>query len=174
MYHSVRTFHRWVGITAALFLVVIAGSGFLLATKDSFSWVKPPTREGSPIEDLGELVSIQLATEAAFAAGLADLQSTSDIDRVDYRPAQNVYKIRSRRGYHEVQVCGKTGEVLQVAQRNDQLVEDIHDMSYFAEILHTYWLPAVSVLLFSMAITGVTIFTVPIVRRIRFRRKYKG
>ena len=171
MYHTTRTIHRWIGVTACLFLAVISATGFFLATKDSFAWVKPPTRDGGSSEELHGLISLREAAEAAFAAGLNDLQSIEDIERMDYRPAKNVFKIRSERGYHEVQVSARTGEVLQVARRNDQLFEDIHDMSFFAEWLHTYWLPVVSVLLFSLAVTGVTIFTVPYIRRYRFRRQ---
>lgn len=170
MYHFLRALHRWVGLTGSLALVLIAGTGFLLATKDTFGWVKPPTHDGADYDVLAQIVSLDQAAQSAFALGIPELQSKDDIERIDYRPEKNVFKIVSHRGYHEVQVCGATGEVLNVAKRVDQLTEDLHDLSYFAEALHLYGLPVVSLLLFLLGVTGVIIFFVPVVRRWRFRR----
>lgn len=174
MYRFLRTLHRWIGLTGSLFLVLTAGTGFLLATKGSLAWVRPPNQEGASIAGLSEVVSVHDAAEAAFAKGLAKLQSMKDIDRIDYRPGDNIFKVVSKEGYHEVQVDGKTGEVLSVAFRTDQLTEDIHDLSYFSDAMHTWWLPVVSVLLFCLGVTGIVIFFVPIFRRMKFRRSGRG
>lgn len=170
MYHPTRTLHRWAGITASLFLILISATGFLLATKGTFGWIRPPEVAGAQIVHAHEIVPLSIAAEAAFALGIAELQDLNDIDRIDYRPDKNHFKIVSKRGYHEVQVDGRTGKVLQIAKRNDQLAEDIHDLSYFADWAHDYGLPAVAVLLFALGTTGIIIFTVPILRRARFRR----
>ncbi|MGI8924986.1 MAG: PepSY domain-containing protein [Fimbriimonadales bacterium] len=170
MYHFIRTGHRWVGIIAALFLATIAVTGFLLATKDTFGWVKPPTHDGQKIQGLADVVSVDKAASAAFALNIPELKTCDDIDRIDYRPNKNVFKIVSVRGYHEVQVDGKTGKVLNVAHRIDQLAEDIHDLSYFADWMHLYWLPVVAIGLITLSITGVAIFVTPIVRRWRYHR----
>src|SRR5678815_3140659 len=127
MYHRTRSLHRWLGITAAIFLAVIGVTGFLLATKDSLGWVKPATHSGADIAHLGEVISLDEAAKSALALGIAELRSRGDIDRIDYRPEKNVFKVVSTTGYHEVQVCGSTGKVLNVAKRVDQLTEDIHD-----------------------------------------------
>ncbi len=171
MYHLVRSFHRWLGIIGALALISIASTGFLLATKDTFGWVKPKTHSGEAMGELSEVVSLDTAAESAFALGIPELRSHADIERIDYRPEKNVFKIVSLRGYHEVQVCGKTGEVLNVAKRVDQIAEDIHDLRYFSEKLHLIGSPAIAVLLFGLGVTGVTIFFVPVVRRWRYRRR---
>lgn len=170
MYHRIRGLHRWAGLTAALFLLVISATGFLLATKGTFGWVRPPEKDGSEIASLSEVVSVEQAANAAFAVGFPELRERKDIDRIDYRPKSNVFKVVSKEGYREVQVDGKTGLVVQVAQRNDQLAEDIHDMSYFADWLHAYWLPVVAVLLFTLALTGIFVFSSPVIRRWRFRK----
>ena len=171
MFHFLRTTHRWVGIIAALFLIVIAGTGFLLATKDTFGWVKPKTHSGADIADLTEVVSLEDAAQAAFALDIPELKSHLDIERIDYRPEKNVFKVVSHKGYHEVQVDGKTGEVLNVAKRVDQIAEDIHDFRFFADALHLYWLPVVAILLFALGCTGIVIYFVPVVRRWKFKRK---
>lgn len=170
MFRSTRTLHKWIGLFAALFLAVIAVTGFLLATKDSFGWVRPPEAEGATLETLAGVVTLNVAAEAAFALGIPELRSHKDIARIDYRPGSNVFKILSKEGYHEVQVDGATGKVLQIAKRTDQLAEDIHDLSFFSDLLNRYALPLVAIVLLGLAISGVGIFFTPIVRRWRFRR----
>ncbi len=171
MYHRLRTFHRWIGIVGALALILIASTGFLLATKDTFGWVKPKTREGPELVGLDRVVTLDTAAKAAFSLGIPELQSHEDIERIDYRPGKNVFKIVSHRGYHEVQVSGETGEVLNVAKRIDQMAEDFHDLSFFSEPLHLFGLPVVAVILFGLGVTGICIFFVPVIRRWRFRRQ---
>ena len=171
MFHLLRTTHRWVGLIAALFLIVIAGTGFLLATKDTFGWVKPPTRAGMEIQGLEETVSLDHAARSAFALGISELKTKEDIERIDYRPDKNVFKIVTHRGYHEVQVCGATGNVLNVATRIDQVAEDIHDLSFFSENLKLYWLPFVSLMLLGLGITGICIYFVPVIRRWKYKHR---
>ncbi|MER3413096.1 MAG: hypothetical protein C4340_04275 [Armatimonadota bacterium] len=170
MYHFLRALHRWAGLIGSLSLVLIAGTGFLLATKDILGWVKPPTYEGSALQHHDQIVSVGRAVESAIALGIEEIQTMHDIERVDYRPGKNVFKIVSLRGYHEVQVHGSTGEVLNVGRRWDQLIEDVHDLSFFATWLHNWWLPVIAAVLFTLGISGVTIFFVPVVRRVRYRR----
>jgi uncharacterized iron-regulated membrane protein len=171
MYHLFRSTHRWIGIIGALFLLVIAATGFLLATKDTFGWVKPKTHSGAEITGLHEVVSMDDAARAAFSLKIPEIRTYLDIERIDYRPEKNVFKVVSLKGYHEVQVCGRTGKVLNVAKRVDQIAEDIHDFSFFAEELHLYGLPFIAIILLALSISGITIFFVPVVRRWKFKRK---
>lgn len=170
MYHFLRALHRWAGLIGSLFLVLIAGTGFLLATKDTLGWVKPRTQHGSTFEHHNEIISVGHAVESAIALGIEEIRTIHDIERVDYRPDKNVFKVVSHRGYHEVQVDGSTGEVLSIARRWDQLTEDVHDLRFLATWLHEWWLPVVAVVLFMLGVTGTTIFFVPVVRRARYRR----
>ena len=171
MFHFLRSTHRWVGIIAAVFLIVIAGTGFLLATKDTFGWVKPKTHSGADIVDLGEVITLDQAAQAAFALNIPEIRTHLDIERIDYRPEKNVFKVVSLKGYHEVQDDGKTGEVMNVAKRIDQIAEDIHDFRFFADAMHLYWLPFVALLLFALGCTGIVIYFVPVYRRWKFKRR---
>jgi len=171
MYHLFRTLHRWIGLVASLFLMALAVTGTLLALKSTTGWVRPPEGKGAAIDGLHQLVEVERAANAAFALGIPELQEMKHIDRIDYRPKSNIYKIVSKEGYHEVQVDGKTGEVVQQAHRIDQFVEDIHDLSMFADWMNGYFLPVVGVGLFLLGLTGVVIFFVPVFRRIRARKK---
>lgn len=170
MYHLLRVIHRWVGIVGSLFFLSMSVTGFLLATKGTFGWIRPPEMDGARVDSLARVVSVDHAARAAFAVGLPKLAERGHIDRIDYRPKSNVFKVVSKEGYHEVQVCGATGKVLQVASRVDQLAEDVHDLSFVHEGLHAYWLPVVACLLFYLSSSGIVMFSTPVVRRWRFRR----
>jgi uncharacterized iron-regulated membrane protein len=171
MYHRLRGLHRWIGLISSLFLLVISVTGFLLATKSTFSWIRPPESKGAKVAALSEVISLEQAGEAAFTLGLAELAHMGHIDRIDYRPKSNIFKVLSKDGYHEVQVDGKSGKVLSHSFRRDQLSEDIHDLSYFSDSLHGYGLPFVAIGLFTLAASGIVIFFVPIARRALYRRK---
>lgn len=65
MYHKLRTLHRWIGLLSALVLLIISVTGFLLATKGTFGWIRPPEKDGQPVDSLSEVVSVEQAAEAA-------------------------------------------------------------------------------------------------------------
>jgi uncharacterized iron-regulated membrane protein len=171
MYHRLRGLHRWIGLICSLFLLLISATGFLLATKSTFGWIRPPESKGVKAKALSELITLEQAGEAAFALGISDLEHMDHIDRIDYRPKSNIFKVLSKDGYHEVQVDGTTGKVLSHSFRRDQLSEDIHDLSYFSESLHGFGLPAVALGLFALSGSGIVIFFVPIARRAMYKRK---
>ena len=168
MFRILRQSHKWVGVVASLLLVVLATTGFLLATKGKIEWMRPPEAKAEKVESPAEIVSVQVAVEAAFAKGIPELRTMKDVDRVDYRPKSNIFKIISKEGYQEVQVDGKTGKVLTVSFRNDQLAEDIHDFSIFSDLMHEYGLPITALGLLTLAISGIGMFFTPIFRKRKF------
>jgi uncharacterized iron-regulated membrane protein len=171
MFAKWRAVHRWVGLLNAVFLLLIAVTGFLLATKSRVSWVRPAEQRGAEVASMSEVISVDEALKSAFAEGIPELKEKKQVDRVDYRPGRNVFKILSKEGYHEVQVCGATGTVLQVAKRTDQFVEDLHDLSFFSDNLRDFLLPLVGISLFALSGTGIYIFMNPVIRRWKFKRK---
>lgn len=171
MYHGSRVWHRWMGAGVALFLASIAVTGFLLANKGRLSWMRPPEAKGGSFEQLAEVVTLDQAAQAAFALGHPELQSHKDIDRIDYRPKHNIFKVISKNGYREVQVDGKTGEVLTSSFRADQMTEDIHDLSFFGDFFHEWLLSLVAVILLALSVSGTYMFIVPILRRRAFKKR---
>lgn len=169
-YRFLRTAHRWVGLVCSIALLVISITGILLATKSWLGAIRPPEAEGAKISHPSEIVAVEKVLTAAFAVGIAELQEIKHIDRVDYRPKRNIFKVVSKEGYHEVQVCGKTGKVLQVAKRVDQFTEKIHDLSIFGDNFRSFMLPVFGVGLFVLSLTGIVIFFNPIWRRWQFKR----
>jgi uncharacterized iron-regulated membrane protein len=170
MYRGARQLHKWFGVALALFLTVIAVTGFFLATKKRFAWLQPPPAQAAELMVAAEIISIDRALTSAFDLDHKHLKSLEDVDRVDYRPKDNIFKILSNDGYLEVQVDGKTGKVLSSSFRNDQLMEDIHDLSFFSDLAHAWLLPVVAVGLATLGMTGVALFATPIYRRWQFKR----
>ena len=60
-----------------------------------------------------------------------NVQTWDDVNRLDVRPGRGVVKAWLMNGY-EVQVDLGTGRVLQTAYRRSDLIESIHDGSFFA------------------------------------------
>lgn len=170
MYHRFRFLHKWVGFFACLALLLISVTGFLLSTKKTFSWIRPSEKGGQKFESFAELASLDTVANSVFALGIAELQKREHIDRIDYRPKSNVFKVLSKKGYHEVQVDGTTGNVVNVAKRNDHFIEALHDFSWFHDLANLYGLPVVAVGLCFLAASGIGIFFVPVVRRWKHKK----
>jgi len=171
MFHKLRSIHKTIGLVACIFLLVLSITGFLLAIKAQVSWVRPESQKGGEVASLDEIISMQRVADAAFGAGYEELKSFDDVDRLEFHADKRIFKVISKKNYREVQVDGKTGEVLSKGQRNDQLLEDLHDLSFFADNLHAWGLPAVAVCLFVLSTSGIIMYFVPVFRRAKFRRQ---
>jgi uncharacterized iron-regulated membrane protein len=171
--HKIRKLHKWIGLINSLFLLVIAGTGFLLALKSRVTWVRPEEKSGVPRSESPTRVSVDQAMEAAFGVGDEHLKTPFDVDRVDYRPKRNVFKVVAKNGYTEVQIDGNSGKVLQVAQRTDQFIEDLHDLSFFNDAMKDFVLPAVGLGLAALSLSGIYIYANPVLRRRRFEAEKK-
>jgi uncharacterized iron-regulated membrane protein len=128
---TMRKVHRILAVASALPLVVIICSGLLLQLKKHVTWIQPATLEGSqtaPSLGFEELLRV------ARTVPEASIETWSDIERVDIRPASGVGKIWAK-NRHEVQVDMATGAVLQVAYRRSDLIESIHDGSFFHDAM---------------------------------------
>lgn len=171
MFRNIRAIHRWIGVVNALFVCLMAATGFLLAIKKRAAWLQPPTQKGAEIQTLNEIQPINAIAQAAFAAGLPELKTKDDVDRFELHVDKNIFKVTSKAGYREVQVEAKTARVLSTGDRNDSFTEHIHDMSFFAPWMHDWVLPGVAICLFLLGASGVYMFFVPVFRRWAFRRK---
>jgi uncharacterized iron-regulated membrane protein len=122
-----RKIHYWASVIIAIPLLVIILTGLLLQAKKQSAWVQPPERRGTgsvPVLSLDELLTRVKQTP--------DMHVTSwdDVNRIDVRPGRGVAKVWLHNGY-EVQVDLGTGSILQVAYRRSDLIESIHDGSFF-------------------------------------------
>lgn len=164
------TTHKWVGLALAPVFVGIAATGFLLLLKKDYDWIQPPTRKGAAF-DAEHPTWMRLDEVFRIASGYEHFESIDAIDRVDFRPEKRIHKIRSKHDYWELQIDAVTGEVLSHERRMSDLIEQIHDGSFFAEGVHAYFMPLVAVALSFMAATGVYIWWFPIGTKRRRRRE---
>jgi hypothetical protein len=164
----VRRLHYWVSIAIALPALVLIGSGLLLQTKKHWSWVQPTEQRGSsktPQIAWETLLSSLVATPALGVRGW------EDVNRIDVRPDRGVAKVRLRSGL-EVQVDLGTGRVLQSAYRRSDVIEAIHDGSFFGGNWSKLglFLPTGLLLLFLWG-SGLFLFFVPVLARRRMKRR---
>lgn len=163
-----RKLHRLGALVSALPLLVVVMSGLLLQLKKDWSWVQPPTANGSTST---LLLSWDEVLEAARSAEEAGIESWDDIDRLDVRPSKGMLKVRGTNRW-EVQIDTATGEVLQTAYRRSDLIESIHDGSFFGDPAKLWvFLPA-AVVLFGLWVSGVYLWLLPhLVKRGRAERR---
>lgn len=162
-----RRLHRWAAIAAMLPLVLVLCTGLLLQLKKQLAWVQPPEQRGT-----GTVPTIDMP--AILAAGMsvarAEVSSWDDIDRLDVRPGKGLVKMRARNGY-EIQIDAQTGAVLQSAVRRSDVIESLHDGSFFGQGAKLgVFLPA-GVLLLGLWVSGLYLWLLPILARRNGRRR---
>jgi hypothetical protein len=162
-----RKLHRWGALLTFAPLAIIITSGLLLQLKKDWSWVQPPTLRGQGQElTLGwdEIL------EATINVPEAEVQGWDDIDRLDVRPEKGLVKVRCNNRW-EVQLDAETGAVLSSTRRRSDLIESIHDGSWFHDRAKLWiWLPT-AIILCGLWGTGVYLWLLPHLFRRRRRVK---
>jgi|TARA_B110000305_G_C19052581_1_gene453380 hypothetical protein len=161
-----RLSHRWGSIIALLPITIIIFSGIVLQLKKESAYIQPPTQRGAGTEPT---IGFERILEVARTVPEAEIESWEDVDRLDVRPGKGVVKVQCKNRY-EVQIDTETSEILQVAFRRSDLIESIHDGSYFNDHFKLWvFLPA-GIVLAALVITGVHLFLLPyLARRKRVR-----
>jgi uncharacterized iron-regulated membrane protein len=161
-----RKVHYWAAFVVAIPVLVMIGSGLLLQVKKHWTWVQPVEHRGTgavPAIDLeGILASVKSVREV-------NVGGWNDVNRLDVRPGRGMVKVWLHSGW-EVQVDLGTGRVLQTAYRRSDLIESIHDGSFFAGEWTRLgmFLPAGLVLLL-LWISGLWMWWVPFAAKRRSR-----
>ncbi len=169
MQRLVRVAHRWVSLAVAPVLLIMIGAGVLLMLKKDIAWIQPPTQRGAVLATAPD-TTLSALFEAARAVPAAGLDRWSDVARFDVKPDKGVVKIVSTSAW-EVQIDIATAEVLAVAYRRSDLIEAIHDGSFFAGWAKLYvFLPA-GVGLFLLWLSGLYLFALPHVKKALTRRR---
>jgi hypothetical protein len=162
-----RWFHRWGSILALAPMLIIIVSGVILQLKKEVAYIQPPTKRGTGSE---LSISFDQILAAAKTVQQAEIDSWDDIDRLDVRPSKGMVKVRGKNRW-EIQIDTQTGDVLQAAVRRSDLIESIHDGSYFHDSFRLWvFLPA-GLILAVLAITGLHLFSLPHLARRKRRRK---
>ncbi len=162
-----RKAHRWgAALVAAPFLLVIL-TGILLQLKKEIPWVQPPSAKG---HGTAPAVNLDAVLAAAMTVPEAGITGWADVDRIDVQPGRGLAKVQGKNRW-EVQVDLGTGAVLHAAYRRSDLIEQLHDGSWFHDRAKLWvFLPA-GVVVLGLWLTGAYLFVLPIAVR---RRRAKG
>ena len=162
-----RKVHYWASFIAAVPVLIIIASGLLLQMKKQVDWVQPPEHRGTGTVPSVDFDRIMVALQSVPSLGVT---VWDDVDRLDVRPGRGVAKVTLNSRW-EVQIDLGTGAVMQTAYRRSDLIESIHDGSFFAGDWTKLglFLPA-GVVLLLLWTTGIWMIWVPL-RGKRKRRR---
>lgn len=164
-----RKVHRWAAIVTALPILIVILSGVILQMKRQLDWVQPPTRNGAG-KDL--TLSFDQILNIATTVPEAEIKGWLDINRLDIRPGKGVVKVRAKNRW-EIQIDVTNGDILQVAVRRSDLIESIHDGSFFHENLKLWVFLPSAIVLAGMWCTGIYLVLFPYMNK-RNRKKGKA
>lgn len=164
-----RRTHYWLALGLLLPGLLVVTTGLMLQLKKQWTWVQPPERRGAAGVPTIPLEAMMRAAAQVPEAGVV---SWADVQRIDVRPSRGMAKVWTATGY-EVQVDLRTGEVLQSAYRRSDVIESLHDGSFFGDATKLWvFLPA-GLVLFTLYLTGSWMLLQPWVarRRVAARRR---
>ncbi len=152
-----RKAHRWGAVLVAVPFLLVLVTGCLLQLKKELVWVQPPTKKGAGKEPSASFDAILAAVKAVPEA---EVKGWGDIDRIDVRPKDGIVKVQCKNRY-EVQVDFQTAKVVQVGYRRSDLIESLHDGSWFHDSFKVYVFLPVAVVVIMLWATGMYLFALP-------------
>jgi len=161
-----RKLHRWGSIVVAVPFVIVLCTGLLLQLKKQLSWVQPPEKKTSVHVPT---VTMEQILASAQSVPEAKVSSWADIDRLDVRPGKGIVKVATA-GHWELQLDLATGALLQSAYRRSDLIESIHDGSFFHPLMKLGVFFPAAVIVLGLWITGMYLFLLPFRARAKKRR----
>ena len=162
-----RKTHYWGSFICALPILVVCVSGILLLLKKDVQWIQPPSARG---EAKIPTISFDEILDIAQKSPEAEIKSWEDISRLDVRPSKGIIKIRSKNSW-ELQIDHQSGKVLKLAYRRSDLIESLHDGTFFHDKAKLWiFLPAGAILLF-LWFTGMYLFLTPFLAKRKSKKK---
>lgn len=156
-----RKLHRWGAVLVAVPFLVVLCTGILLQIKKQLDWVQPPEHRGGSTVPALSLPDVLARVQAIPQA---EIRSWDDVDRVDVRPGKGILKVIGNSRW-EVQLDVASGEVLQVAYRRSDLIESLHDGSFFHPLAKLGIFLPVGIVVLMLWITGIYLFLLPYLAR---------
>jgi uncharacterized iron-regulated membrane protein len=155
-----RKIHYWLSLVVALPVLVIVTTGIMLQWKKNSHWLQPSEQKAGAGEPG---LSLAAMVEIARTVPEAGIQSWSDISRIDIRPGKNLVKVVSLTRW-EIQLDARDGRVLQTAYRRSDLLEEIHDGSFFHDRVKLRLFFPAALGLLALWLTGLWMFLQPFFR----------
>jgi uncharacterized iron-regulated membrane protein len=162
-----RRLHRWGALICGLPLLLVIVTGLLLQLKKQLSWVQPPTQSGSVKQP--EL-SFEQILQVCQGVSQAEVNSWDDIVRLDVQPKRGVVKVQCK-NHWELQIDLGNQSVLSSMLRRSDLIESLHDGSFFTDWAKLgIFLPS-GLLLLSLWLTGAWLWWLPIQAKLKQKRR---
>ncbi|AWW32135.1 DNA mismatch repair protein [Echinicola strongylocentroti] len=165
-----RKYHRWIGVFLSMFILISSLTGILLSWKKQSDLIQPPTQlvKQETNEPWLAIEEMEMIASRALKKHQPEIQNK--IDRIDIRPGKGVAKVLFEQGYWEVQLDGYNGGVLSVERRYSDLIEQLHDGSFFGENFKLLAMNVLGTGLVVMVITGLVLWYCP--KIVRKRKKH--
>ena len=156
-----RNIHKWFSIGITLPFLVILVTGILLLLKKELPYVQPPTSKGIAIKPTISFVDILTIAKSVPQANIVDWHS---IERLDVRPNKGVVKLKTY-NHWEIQLDASSGKILNVAFRRSDIIEKIHDGTYFKDNANLWFTLPIAMGLLLISMTGIILFFLPYFKR---------
>ena len=163
-----RKTHYWGAFLIFIPIIIIIGTGILLQVKKEINWIQPTTVIGK-IKNNPSIAFDEILTIAKTVPD-AEIHSWEDIDRLDVRIQAGMVKVRSKNNW-EIQIDTQSGTILQQAYRRSDIIESIHDGSWFHDKVKLWIFLPTGVVLFILWITGVYMLILPYI--VKWKRNLK-
>jgi hypothetical protein len=157
---KIRQIHYWISPFIIIPVMLIFTTGVLLQLKKQSNWIQPSIDRISS----NKPTMLKSYLDAAKSVPEAEVKSWDDIDRIDIRPDKGIAKIRSN-NHWEIQIDSKTAEVFSVKYRRSDIIESVHDGSFFTDYVKFGWFLPTGILLIIVSISGIYMFLLPLMLR---------
>ena len=138
----------------------MVSSGIMLQLKKQSNWIQPNVE----VTSSSKPVMLQSYLDAVSTVKEANISSWEDIERIDIRPDKGIAKIKSKNNW-EIQIDIQTSEIYAINYRRSDIIESIHDGSFFSEIVKYGWFLPSGILLLTLSLTGIYMFFIPILAK---------
>lgn len=166
-----RKIHYWGSIVIALPLAVMIVAGIFLMVKKQIEWIQPPSQKGVQINGVPS-ASLNELFNSAKSINKANFTTWTELQRADFKPNKGIIKFVSKNNW-EVQVDTHTAKVLQVAKRRSDVIESIHDGSFFADWTKLGLFLPIGIILFILWLTGIYLLVVTEIAKAKKRKRIK-
>ena len=167
-----RQIHNWASVIVLVPLGIMIIAGILLMLKKDIDWIQPPTQRAETFA-----IAADISLDDLYAAALAipelETEDWRDFDRVDVRADRGIVKFVAANRW-EAQIDLNTLETVQLAYRRSDLIEQIHDGSFFADWVKLFVFLPIGVVLLFMWGSGIYLFFYPHVKRMQRNRKRRA
>ena len=147
-----RKYHYFMGFIVLVPWLIVVTSGLILQVRYEFPWIMPQLQKGSEGAPTLQFTDALNTAKLIPQIGVSDW---NDVWRIYVYPNQGVVSIRTKNRW-QIQLDAQTGELLDLAVRRTDLLEDIHEGRWMGANLWLF-LP-VHVLSVFLWLFGVTLW----------------